>query len=67
MPHYKIKLVKNISHRETWVPIQADDTRQAQIAATLKCTKTEFIPDYTSLQVIDWPEFNSLEQVVFVK
>jgi hypothetical protein len=67
MIHYKIKLIKNISHREAWVPIQAADTREAQIAATLKCTKTEFIPDYTTLQVIEQAEYESLEQELFVK
>ena len=67
MNHYKIKLIKNISHREAWVPIQASDTQNARIAATLKCAKTEFIPDYNSLQIIDETEYGVLAQEVFVK
>ncbi|MDO1448168.1 hypothetical protein Q0590_17980 [Rhodocytophaga aerolata] len=67
MNHYKVKLIKNISHREAWVPVQADDVQNARIAATLKCTKTEFIPDYTSLQEIDLEEYELLAQQSFVK
>ncbi len=67
MTHFKIKLVKNISHREAWVPIYAPDVAQAKVAATLKCTRTEFIPDYTSLQIIEEEEYQALNQVIFKK
>jgi hypothetical protein len=67
MALYKIKLIKNISHREAWIPIHASDIAQARVAATLKCTKTEFIPDYTSLQAIDEEEYEVLNQIVFKK
>lgn len=67
MTRYKIKLIKNITNREAWVPILATDVANARIAATLKCAKTEFIPDYNSLQVIDEAEYESLTQELFVK
>ncbi len=67
MTHYKIKLVKNISKREAWVPIYATDMNQARVEATLKCTKTEFIPDYPSLQVMDEEKYQQLNQIVFKK
>jgi hypothetical protein len=67
MNHYKVKLIKNISHREAWVTLLAPDMQHARIAATLKCTKTEFIPDYTSLQEIDEAEYELLAQELFVK
>jgi hypothetical protein len=67
MNFYKIKLIKNITQREAWVPIHAADIQGARVAATLKCTKTEFIPDYPSLQVINEEEYEILNQEVFKK
>lgn len=67
MALYKIKLIKNISSREAWIPVNADDIAQARIAATLKCTKTEFIPDYNSIQLIDEREYELLTSQGFRK
>jgi hypothetical protein len=67
MAFYKIKLIKNISAREAWIPVDANDIAQARIAATLKCTKTEFIPDYNSIQVIDEEEYERISSVGFKK
>jgi hypothetical protein len=67
MALYKIKLIKNITAREAWIPVNANDIAQARIAATLKCTKTEFIPDYTSLQVIDEEEYDRISSLGFKK
>lgn len=67
MALYKVKLIKNVSLREAWIPISADDLAQARIAATLKCTKTEFIPRYGSIQLIDEAEYELLCNVEFKK
>ncbi|QHT71327.1 hypothetical protein GXP67_34065 [Rhodocytophaga rosea] len=67
MALYKIKLIKNISAREAWIPVNAHDIAQARNAATLKCTKTEFIPDYNSLQVIDEEEYELICRQEFRK
>ena len=67
MALYKIKLIKNISAREAWIPVDASDLAQARIAATLKCTKTEFIPDYNSVQVIDEEEYVRISSMEFKK
>jgi hypothetical protein len=67
MAFYKIKLIKNLSFREAWIPVDASDIEQARILATLKCTKTEFIPDYNSIQLIDEEEFQLLYNIEFKK
>jgi hypothetical protein len=67
MALYKVKLIQNISSREAWIAVSASDLAQARIAATLRCTKTEFIPDYHSIQLIDEAEYERLSSVEFKK
>ena len=49
------------------MPVHAGDEAQARILATLKCTKTEFIPDYNSIQLIEEKEFQILDNIEFKK